>query len=89
MKHPPQTKAPAVKMKIKKLLDDHAVSHSGHNHMVIIADFKKLFYVILLLTDPIVLLSAMIRHFAGMNWPFTGSIYLLFALSTVVFFYVA
>ena len=57
MKHPPQTKAPAVKMKIKKHVDDHAVSHSGHNHMVMIADLKKRFYVILLLTVPIVLLS--------------------------------
>jgi Cu2+-exporting ATPase len=55
-------------MKIKKTVDDHAMSHSGHDHIAMIADFKKRFYVILLLTVPIVFLSPMIRHFAGVNW---------------------
>jgi Cu2+-exporting ATPase len=64
-----------------------AMGHAGHDHMAMIADFKKRFYVILVLTIPVVLLSPMIQHFAGVNWQFTGSMYLLFALSTVVFFY--
>jgi len=64
-----------------------AMGHAGHDHMSMIADFKKRFYVILALTIPIVLLSPMIQHFAGVNWQFPGSMYLLFALSTVVFFY--
>src|ERR1035437_5823397 len=59
----------------------------GHNHAMMIADYKKRFYVVLVLTIPIVLLSAMIQKFIGVNWQFTGSPYILFALSSVVFFY--
>ena len=60
----------------------------GHNHhAMMIADFKKRFYVVLILTVPIMLLSTMIQRFIGVDWQFTGSQYILFALSTVVFFY--
>ena len=59
----------------------------GHNHLAMIADYKKRFYVVLILTVPIVLLSTMIQKFIGVNWQFTGSPYILFALSSVVFFY--
>ena len=59
-----------------------------HNqHAMMIADFKKRFYVVLVLTIPIMLLSTMIQQFMGVNWQFTGSQYILFALSTIVFFY--
>ena len=60
---------------------------AGHNHNAMIADFKKRFYVVLVLTIPIMLLSTMIQQFIGVNWQFTGSQYILFALSSVVFFY--
>ena len=60
----------------------------GHNHhTMMIADFKKRFYVVLILTVPIMLLSAMIQQFMGVNWQSTGSPYILFALSSIVFFY--
>ena len=59
----------------------------GHDHHAMIADYKKRFYVVLFLTIPIMLLSMMIQQFIGVNWQFTGSQYILFALSTVVFFY--
>jgi P-type Cu2+ transporter len=59
----------------------------GHNHAMMIADYKKRFYVVLVLTIPIILLSTMIQKFIGVNWKFTGSPYILFALSSVVFFY--
>jgi len=59
----------------------------GHDHNMMIADFKKRFYVVLILTIPIMLLSMMIQKFLGVNWQFTGSQYILFALSTIVFFY--
>lgn len=60
----------------------------GHNHhAMMIADFKKRFYVVLVLTVPIMLLSAMIQQFIGVHWQFPGSSYFLFALSSVVFFY--
>lgn len=61
---------------------------AGHNHhAMMIADFKKRFYIVLLLTVPIMLLSTMIQQFIGVNWQFAGSSYILFALSSVVFFY--
>lgn len=63
------------------------MSHSGHDHKAMIADFKKRFYIILALTIPIVLLSPMIQQFIGLRWYFPGSLYLQLALSTVVFFY--
>lgn len=60
----------------------------GHNHhAMMIADFKKRFYVVLILTIPIMLLSTMIQQFMGVYWQFTGSLYILFALSSIVFFY--
>jgi P-type Cu2+ transporter len=63
------------------------MGHEGHNHNSMIADFRKRFYVVLILTIPIMLLSMMIQKFLGVNWQFTGSQYILFALSTIVFFY--
>ena len=60
----------------------------GHNHhAMMIADFKKRFYVVLILTVPIILLSTMIQKFMDVNWQFQSSSYILFALSSVVFFY--
>jgi Cu2+-exporting ATPase len=61
---------------------------AGHNHhAMMIADFKKRFYVVLVLTIPIMLLSTMIQRFMGVNWQFTGSSYILLVLSSVVFVY--
>ena len=63
-------------------------NHSNHsNHTGMIADFRRRFYVVLALTVPIMLLSPMIQQFMGVNWQFQGSQYILFALSTLVFFY--
>lgn len=67
--------------------------HSGHggmghdHHRMMIEDFKKRFWVSLVLTIPILLLSPMIQMWLGVNWQFTGSKYLLFALSSIVYFY--
>jgi Cu2+-exporting ATPase len=75
---------------------DHSTIHhghnpsmgmEGHNHAMMIADFKKRFYVVLILTIPVVLLSTMIQKFIGVDWDFKGSKYILFALSSVVYFY--
>ncbi|MFZ0455376.1 MAG: copper-translocating P-type ATPase [Ignavibacteriaceae bacterium] len=62
--------------------------HSGH-HGHMIQDFKKRFWISLIITLPILILSPMIRHFLGLKEiiSFTGESYLLFALSTLVFFY--
>ncbi len=62
--------------------------HDGHeSHAAGIADFKKRFYVVLVLTVPIMLLSQMIQHWLNIHVSFPGSKYVLFALSSFVFFY--
>lgn len=64
------------------------MGHAGHNHhAMMIADFRKRFYVVLILTIPIMLLSEMIQHWLNLHISFPGSEYVLLALSSVVFFY--
>jgi len=60
--------------------------HHDH-HKMMIDDFKRRFYVTLIITIPVMLLSPMIQQWFHFNIVFTGSTYLLFALSTIVFFY--
>ena len=61
---------------------------SGHDHhKMMIDDFKKRFWVVLVLTIPIMVISTMIQQFIGVHWEFTGSSYILLALSSVVYFY--
>ncbi len=61
---------------------------AGHDHhKMMIADFRKRFYVVLVLTIPIMLLSTMIQHFIGIHWQFPMSPYILLGLSSVVYFY--
>ncbi|HEX6979518.1 MAG TPA: heavy metal translocating P-type ATPase, partial [Alphaproteobacteria bacterium] len=54
-----------------------------------VADFRRRFWVSAVLTVPILLLSPMIRHWLGLTdaLAFAGSDYVLFVLSSVVFFY--
>ena len=60
----------------------------GHDHhAMMINDFKKRFFITLILTIPIMLLSPMIQHWLGVDWKFTGSGYILFVLSTIVYLY--
>lgn len=64
------------------------MGHAGHDHhAMMIDDFKKRFYVVLVLTIPIMLLSEMIQHWLNIHIGFTGSHYVLLALSSFVFFY--
>ncbi len=65
-------------------------SHVGHSdHGAMVADFRRRFWVSLALTPPVLLLSPMIRHFLGLDalLSFPGSELVVFALSTIVFFY--
>lgn len=64
---------------------NHMHSMHGHDHMI--ADFRKRFYIVLILTIPIMLLSEMIQHWTGISVSFPGSGYVLAGLSTVVFLY--
>ncbi|MCB0550144.1 MAG: heavy metal translocating P-type ATPase, partial [Phaeodactylibacter sp.] len=67
----------------------HGNGHHHHHdhHAGMIEDFKKRFWVSLALTVPILLLSPMIQHWLGVDWPFAGDKYLLFGLSSILFFY--
>jgi len=60
-------------------------THSSHSSGI--ADFRKRFYVVLILTIPIMLLSEMIQHWLNIHISFLGSKYVLLALASVVFFY--
>ncbi len=70
---------------------DH--KHTEHNHQShhkhMVEDFKKRFWISLIITVPILILSPMIQRFLGLDdvLQFPGDSYILFALSSVVFFY--
>jgi len=67
--------------------------HDGHSHSEheghTIEGFKKRFWISIVFTIPILILSPMVQHFLGIRETisFTGETYLLFALSSFVFFY--
>ena len=69
--------------------DQHKHGDHGHHdhHAHMIEDFKKRFWVSLILTVPILLLSPMIQSWLGVDWAFAGDKYILFVLSSLVFFY--
>jgi Cu2+-exporting ATPase len=72
--------------KTQKHHHEHMGHKGGHLHMV--EDFKRRFFVSLVLTIPILLFSPIIQKFLGLeSLRFYGSSYALFILSSSVFFY--
>lgn len=67
----------------------HADHAGGHDHGAMIADYRRRFWVTLVLTPPVLLLSPMIQHWLGLagTISFPGDGLLLFALSTIVYVY--
>ena len=72
--------------------DDHGDGHDGdhqdhHAHMV--ADFRRRFWISLVLTVPILALAPLIQKTLGIEqmMAFPGDSYVQFAFATVVFFY--
>lgn len=63
---------------------DH--SHQEH-HRQMIEDFRRRFWVSMVLTIPILLLSSTIQQWLGLDIDFTGRNYVLFGLSTLIFVY--
>ena len=60
----------------------------GHDHhQMMIEDFKKRFWVTLILTIPILIFSPMIQMFFGYEWLLPGNPYILFVLSSIVYFW--
>lgn len=75
---------------------DHG-AHSGHNpahgqmghdhHKMMVEDFRKRFWVSTVVTLPILFLSPMIQNFFGYEFLLPGNQYVLFALSTFIYFW--
>lgn len=65
----------------------HSGSHEDHAHMV--ADYRRRFWLSMVLTVPILVLSPMLQELSGLreSLHFQGDSYLQAAFSTVVFFY--
>ncbi|HSF46363.1 MAG TPA: HAD-IC family P-type ATPase, partial [Chitinophagaceae bacterium] len=62
--------------------------HEGHDHhAMMISDLRKRFYIVLVLTLPVMLLSEMIQHWLNFHFTFTGHKYVLLLLSSIIFFY--
>ena len=67
---------------------EHHGEHNHHNHhKMMIEDFKKRFWIALILTIPVLLLSPMIQNWLGVDWSFSGDMYVLFTLSSIIYFY--
>ena len=66
----------------------HKGYHRAHkHHEKMIEDYKRRFFVSVILTIPILIISPMIQNVFGIKLKFYGDIYLLFLLSTAVFLY--
>jgi len=91
--HHQNTEAAPVKKQTATVSHSHhdmnpPMGHEGHDHhAMMINDFKKRFWISLILTVPILLLSEMIQHWLGFEIKFPGDKYVLLSLSSFIFFY--
>tara|TARA_R110002050_G_scaffold83254_5_gene177920 strand:- start:3026 stop:5164 length:2139 start_codon:yes stop_codon:yes gene_type:complete len=69
--------------------DDNApMGMAGHDHhKMMVKDFRKRFWVSTIVTIPILFLSPMIQEFFGYDYLLPGNPYILFALSSFVYFW--
>lgn len=73
-----------------KIEEKESSTHSGqhHNHhKMMMQDFKKRFIISAIVTIPILILSPLIQKLLGLIITFTGDKYMLFILSSFIFFY--
>ncbi|CDH45185.1 copper-translocating P-type ATPase [Candidatus Contendibacter odensensis] len=73
-----------------EMADEHNAHHDHqehHAHMA--ADFRKRFWIALVLTVPILVLSPLLQKLVGLRdaFSFPGDLYVLFGLSSAVFWY--
>ena len=70
---------------------EHEDAHQGHqnHHAHMAADFRKRFWISLLLTLPILALSPLLQTLVGLRDAvrFSGDLYVMFGLSSAVFWY--
>lgn len=68
--------------------NDNKGDHAHHNHhRMMIDDFKRRFWVSLVLTVPVLALSPMIQRWLNIDLDFEGSKIVLFLLSSIIYFY--
>lgn len=60
---------------------------AGDHHEKMVQDFKKRFFISAILTAPVLILSPLIQQFFGFIVTFPGDIYVIFILSSVIYFY--
>lgn len=61
--------------------------HHHNHHEMMINDFKRRFFVSLVVTVPLLILSPMIQEWTNISISFLGSNYILFGLASFVYFY--
>ena len=87
-----QKKADHTKMDHSKM--DHSehggapMGMAGHDHhKMMVADFRKRFWISTIISIPILFFSPMIQEFFGYEYLLPGNSYILFALSSFVYFW--
>ncbi|MEE8441916.1 MAG: copper-translocating P-type ATPase [Spirochaetia bacterium] len=70
------------------------MEHDGHehhdhteHHRMMIRDFRKRFYVTIVLALPVLALSDLIQQLLGYTFTFAGATYVVFGLASIIFFY--
>jgi Cu2+-exporting ATPase len=90
-KNQPETKPDQDEVAEARTSDHSPEEHKGHasHHAHMAADFKKRFWISLVLTLPILVLSPMLQTLVGLREAirFPGDIYVLFGLASAVFWY--
>jgi heavy metal translocating P-type ATPase len=70
---------------------EHRGGHGNHghaeHHRMMILDFRRRFYISTVVTVPILVLSPLIQQLLGFQLAIPGASYILFTLSSFVFFY--
>ncbi|MBD3311435.1 MAG: cadmium-translocating P-type ATPase [Candidatus Magasanikbacteria bacterium] len=90
-KKPGKCSMDGAKLVKNKNTEDNNTSHKSHDHTEhhkhMIKDFKKRFIVSAIVTFPIIILSPLIQNLLGLSIDFRGEKYVLWILSTFIFFY--
>ncbi|MGB3905142.1 MAG: cation-translocating P-type ATPase, partial [Anaerolineae bacterium] len=66
---------------------EHQKAEGHDHHAMMEADFRRRFWVVLILAVPVLLLSPTIQNWFGFTLTFPGARYLLFVLATIITFY--
>lgn len=68
--------------------DEIPIGAAGHDHhRMMIRDFRKRFWVSLIITIPILIFSPMIQSFLGYDYLLPGNEYILLILSSIIYFW--